>query len=116
MKFYNEVLTLINGKNKWPNTTDPKIFQPMSKHGPGKAKEASQKGTKWGKLNKMAKIKYKPWGVKSAQAMGCKKCLEYGHNSRTCKKGKQLTIILDENTKSITKHVEPPTQVSQTQN
>jgi len=34
-KFYEEGITPINGKNKWPKTNDPVILPPVYKRGPG---------------------------------------------------------------------------------
>lgn len=96
-----EVVSLINRKNKWPKSTDPIIFPPLFKRGPGTQNKLHRKEpddanhTKWQRINTSHQYK---------------KCLEYGHNSRTCNKDKQFTIIPGENTITITK---PPIQVSQ---
>lgn len=39
LKCYNEVVTPINGQNKWPKTTDPEILPPIFKRGPGRPKK-----------------------------------------------------------------------------
>lgn len=46
----------------------------------------------------------------------CKKCLEYGHNNRTCKKDKKIAIIPRENETFVIEPIEPYTQASQTPN
>ena len=113
-KFYEEGITPINGKNKWPKTNDPVILPPVYKRGPGRPKklrrrepdEANQ--PRWRRTNTTHR---------------CKRCLEYGHNARTCKlpdPKKQTTdteatvnislsiVLLDAN------NVQLPTQSSQT--
>lgn len=61
--FYNEVVSPINGKNKWPKTTYPIILPAMFKRSPRRPKklrrrepdEANQ--TKWQRTNTSHKCK-----------------------------------------------------------
>ncbi|XP_058749639.1 uncharacterized protein LOC131622610 [Vicia villosa] len=97
---YSEVITTLNGQNKWPKTSDPVILPPMYKRGPGRPKklrrrepdEANQH--KWQRTNTSHR---------------CKKCQELGHNARTCKKNKQIVLVPSENVRQ-----DIPTQASQT--
>lgn len=80
---YNEVISPINGQNKWPRITDPEILPPSYKRGPGRPKKLRRREpdeetqTRWQRTNTSHR---------------CKSCLEYGHNKRTCKKNKQLAV------------------------
>ncbi|XP_058781960.1 uncharacterized protein LOC131656219 [Vicia villosa] len=97
---YSEVITPLNGQNKWPKTSDPVILPPMYKRGPGRPKklrrrepdEANQH--KWQRTNTSHR---------------CKTCQELGHNARTCKKNKQIVLVPSENVRQ-----DIPTQASQT--
>lgn len=42
---YNEVITPINGQNKWPRTADPEILPPSFKRGPGRPKKLYRRET-----------------------------------------------------------------------
>lgn len=42
----------------------------------------------------------------------CNKCLEYGHNSRICKKSKQIVLVTSEPGMPLQTN-EPPTQANQ---
>ncbi|XP_058744588.1 uncharacterized protein LOC131617289 [Vicia villosa] len=115
---YNEVISPINGQNKWPKTTDPEILPPSYKRGPGRPKklrrrEADEESqTRWQRTNTSHR---------------CKICFEYGHNKRTCKKNKQLAVIVGEVPRDVPRDVSrdvptdvptgvAPTQGSQTPN
>ncbi|CAK8537224.1 unnamed protein product [Lathyrus sativus] len=103
VKCYKEGITPLNGQNKWPKTNDPVIYPPMFKRGPGRPKKLRRRepdesnATKWQGTNTTHR---------------CKTCLEYVHNTRTCKKNKN--IILHKNQDVKTNQV--PTQESQTRN
>lgn len=101
MKCYNKVVIPINGKNKWPKTNDPIILPPMFKHRPRRPKKLHRSEpdetnqTKWQRTN---------------TSHMCNTCLEYEHNSRTCKKDKQL-IYFKGNATFFSEPVAPPTQL-----
>lgn len=75
---YDQIISPINGQNKWPKTDLPEVLPPQYKRGPGRPKklrrrepdeDTSKKG-KWSRTNTSNR---------------CKRCLQYGHNTRTCK-------------------------------
>ncbi|XP_058752080.1 uncharacterized protein LOC131625205 [Vicia villosa] len=104
--YYSEVITPLNGQNKWPKTAHPIIMPPLFKRGPGRPKklrrrepdEANQ--TKWQRTNTSHR---------------CKICFVLGHNKRTCKKNKQIVAVSAARTSQEAPTQEAPTQEAPTQ-
>ena len=74
---YDQIISPINGQNKWPKTNFPEVLPPQFKRGPGRPKklrrrepdEERMENGKWSRAHTTTK---------------CKRCLKVGHNNRTC--------------------------------
>ncbi|XP_058781151.1 uncharacterized protein LOC131655272 [Vicia villosa] len=111
---YNEVITPLNGQNKWPKTTQPDMFPPLYKRGAGRPKKLRRREADEVNQNK--------W-QRTNTSHRCKVCFELGHNKRTCKKNKQIgpTSGVQANVQNeevppnnVTTTEDVPTQASQT--
>ncbi|KEH33355.1 hypothetical protein MTR_3g436320 [Medicago truncatula] len=71
-----EGITPINGQNKWPKTNDPVILPPEYKRGPGRPKKLRRR-----EQNEANQPRWR----RTNTTHRCKRCLQYGHNARTCK-------------------------------
>lgn len=104
---YDQVISPINGQNKWPKTNYPEILPPQFKRGPGRPKklrrrepdEERMENGKWSRAHTTTR---------------CKRCLKVGHNKRTCKAPVAAPIAaptVDDHAGSINEVL--PTQSSQ---
>ncbi|XP_058756260.1 uncharacterized protein LOC131629496 [Vicia villosa] len=97
---YNEVVTPINGQNKWPKTDAPEILPPLYKRGPGRPKKLRRR-----EVDESTQGRWK----RTNTSHRCKICHVYGHNARTCKQGKQVVVVPGEGARTV----ERTTQASQ---
>lgn len=102
-KCYSEVITPLNGQNKWPTTSNPIMLYSLFKCGPKRPKKLRRRKpdevnqTKWQRTNTSHRRKI---------------CFEVGHNKRTCNKNKQIWLVPSGNTTQASQEL--ATQVSQT--
>jgi hypothetical protein len=107
---YSQGITPINGQNMWSKTNYLDILPPAYKRGPDRPKKLRRREPdETTSTNRRSRTR---------ATNRCNVCWEYGHNARTCKKGKkevakESEIALD-NQNSGLAAVELATQGSQT--
>ncbi|KEH25408.1 hypothetical protein MTR_6g022470 [Medicago truncatula] len=74
---YAQVISPINGQNKWPKTDFVEVLPPIYKRGPGRPKKLRRREPD---EDRMENGKWQ----RGYTTNRCKKCLHYGHNQRTC--------------------------------
>jgi hypothetical protein len=70
------MMMISNGRNRWPKTDDPDILPPQYKRGPGRPKKMRRRDP-----DEADPLRW----TRSNTTHQCQRCLEYGHNARTCK-------------------------------
>lgn len=102
---YNQIISPINGQNKWPKTDYPEVLPPQFKRGPGRPKKLRRREPDEDRMENGK------WS-RSHTSSRCKKCLKYGHNKRTCKEGTSVVPVVAAST-NVEENPTMPTQSSQ---
>ncbi|MCI38202.1 hypothetical protein A2U01_0059430, partial [Trifolium medium] len=92
---YDQIISPINGENRWPKTEFPHVLPPQFKRGPGRPKKLRRRDPDEGRRENGK------WS-RSNTRNNCKRCGRPDHNKKTCKNP------------AVKEVVRPTTQQSQT--
>ncbi|GAU09980.1 hypothetical protein TSUD_391720 [Trifolium subterraneum] len=111
---YDQIISPINGENRWPKTDYPHILPPQFKRGPGRPKKLRRRDPDGERRGRREDGKWS----RSGTTNHCTRCNEPGHNMRSCK-NPAVEKCVGPSTQNVTEvtndvQVPMPTQASQT--